>query len=126
MPRQISRFVRPPAAAAIGLATAAGLSGCLISSHSSSSVTGAYVGSSTFEQIEVGKTTGDWLLGALGEPTSRTCLADGAEVWKWSHTTTDESSGSVLFLFGGSSSHKETGATCVELQDGVVTKKWRD
>lgn len=126
MARHIQRSFRPAAAAVIAVATAAGLSGCLITSRSSSSVTGSYVGSDTFQQIEVGRTTGDWLLGALGEPTSRACLDDGAEVWKWSHTTTDESSGSVLFLFGGSSSHTETGATCVELHDGVVTKKWRD
>jgi len=109
------------AAAAVPL-----LSGCLVSSKSASTQSRTYVGESSFEQIKPGETTDEWLLAVLGTPTSQSCLGDGGEVWKWSHTKTTSSSGTVLFLFGGSSSHVKTGSACVELRDGVVTRKWRD
>lgn len=126
MTRRLASTLRFSVAAALAAGMSVGLAGCLVSSRSSSSVTGDYVGSDAFEEVEVGVTTDEWLIAALGAPTSSTTLDSGAQVWKWSHTKTSESSGSVLFLFGGSSSHVTAGATCVELCDGVVVKKWRD
>ena len=87
---------------------------------------GEYVGPSTYNQIEVGSTTDEWLLAALGEPSNKSRLADGRELWKWGYTKTRESRSAVFLIFGGASSHVSAGATCVELCDGVVVKKWRD
>ena len=42
------------------------LPGCLVSGHSDSSVNGTYVGPSTFNQVEVGTTTEEWVLALDG------------------------------------------------------------
>ena len=107
------------------IAGASVLSGCLISSSSNESYTGTYVSESTFGQIEPGKTTKQWVLGTLGEPTEKTCLEDGGELWKWSYSKTKSSSGAILFVFGGSSTSQTGGAAYVQMKDGIVTRAWR-
>jgi hypothetical protein len=107
------------------LACAAALPGCLISSHSNESFSGTYVSEGTFGHIEPGVTTRQWLLGSLGEPTTRTQLESGQELWKWSFTKTKASSGAILFVFGGSSRSETAGAAYVQMKDGIVTKAWR-
>jgi len=54
------------------------LGGCLVASSSSSYETGRQVTSSTLAKIELGVTTENWLIGALGEPTSRQVVAEGS------------------------------------------------
>jgi hypothetical protein len=65
------------------------------------------------------------VLGTLGEPTSKTTLENGEELWKWQYSKVKESSGAVLFIFGGSSTSTEGGSSYVQMRDGVVTKAWR-
>lgn len=113
------------AAAALGVAGAACMGGCLISSRSDEQMTGTQVSSATFNQIVPGETTRAWVLGALGEPTTRTTLDDGGELWKWSYSMRRTSRGSVLFVFGGSSATERAGSALVEMKDGVVTRAWR-
>lgn len=105
---------------------AAGLSGCLVSGHSNSSVSGAYVGPSTFAQVEPGVTTEEWVLATFGRPTERTRLSDDTEVLKWAYTRRKSGRGSVFLLYGGSDSSESVGAAFVQLQDGKVIKAWRD
>ncbi len=73
------RFLPHCRAAALLLSLAA-LGGCLGASSSSSYETGRQVTGSTLDKIEIGTTTENWLLGALGEPTSRQVVAEGTEV----------------------------------------------
>ena len=101
------------------------LSGCLISRHSNESFSGTKVSEQTFNRIEPGVTTKQWILGTLGEPTLNTPLEDGSELWKWSYTSTKSSSGAVLFVFGGSSTSTTASAAYVQMKDGIVTKAWR-
>lgn len=103
----------------------AALPGCLIGSQSRESQTGTQVSQQTFDQIEPGSTTRQWVLGTLGEPDKKTDIGGGEELWKWSYTKTKTSSGYFLFVFGGSSETSKSGAAYVQLKDDVVTKKWR-
>src|ERR1043165_703430 len=81
-------------------ACAALLPGCLISSRTAEHSSGTYVSENTMGQIEPGVTTKAWVIGAFGNPTSRTPLEDGGELWKWEYSRTRESHGGVLFIFG--------------------------
>lgn len=119
------RYARPVAAAAIASSMLV-LPGCLISGSSDTKMSGAYIGPSTFEEIEPGVTKVDWVNAVLGKPTSRATLDDGSEIWKWSYTRKHSSSGGVFLLVGGSSRSEEQGATYVQVRDGVVERAWRD
>jgi hypothetical protein len=117
------------ASALVGVGAAAAVavcSGCLIHSHNRTEYSGTYVGSATFDRVEEGKSTPEYVLATFGEPTSRSKLNDGSEVWKWCYRRTHDSSGSVFLLFGGSGHSENEGAAFVVVKDGVVTKKWRD
>lgn len=103
------------------------LTGCIASGSSSTTISGRYIGPSTMSQIEPGRTTKDWVLATLGEPTSRATLADGrTEVWKWEHRSVAKSSGGVLLIAHGSSRAERVGAAYVEMCDGLVTRSWLD
>ena len=100
--------------------------GPIVSSSNHVTRKGPHVGGATFAEIRPGKTTADWVLATLGEPTGRATLADGSEVWRWSATEEKSGSGSVWLLYDGHS-HKQLVTTAyVQVTDGVVTKKWRD
>ena len=102
------------------------LAGCLIRSSSSSRLRGDYVGPTTFSQIEPGETTAEWVRAVLGEPTRRETLDDGSQIWVWSHERRRKSSGGVFLIFGGSSDRETVGRAYVQIEDGIVTKAWRD
>ena len=53
------------------LACGASLGGCLISSNSHESYSGKFVSEPTFNRIEPGVTTRQWIMGTLGEPTQK-------------------------------------------------------
>jgi hypothetical protein len=117
----------PPILAAALLASSlALLPGCLVSGSSNTKVTGEYIGPSTFNEIEPGVTKLDWVQAVMGEPTSRSCLDDGTQIWKWSYHRKHSSSGGVFLLVGGSSKEETMGATYIQLKDDVVIKAWRD
>jgi hypothetical protein len=119
------RYARPVAAAA-AVSSMLVLPGCLISGSSDTKMSGAYVGPSTFGEIEPGVTTVDWVCAVMGEPTSKATLDDGSQIWKWAYTRKHSSAGGVFLLVGGSSKSEEQGATFVQMKDGVVVKAWRD
>lgn len=100
--------------------------GCLISSRSNESFTGTKVSEATFGQIQPGVTNKQWVEATLGQPTKKSTLDDGGEVWKWSYAKVKQSSGAILFIFGGSSTTTTGGAAYIEFgPDGVVRKAWR-
>ncbi|MCE7973125.1 MAG: hypothetical protein DYG92_02195 [Leptolyngbya sp. PLA1] len=101
-------------------ASALMLSGCLISSQSSTTASGRTLSTQDSRSIEIGKTTGDELISSFGEPTSRIDRPDGSSTWKWCRTETRNSSGAVFLIFGGSSTRTESNCAVVELSAGVV------
>jgi hypothetical protein len=98
---------------------------CIIHADSHTRVSGHHVGEETLRQIEPGKKQ-DYVLVLLGEPSVRTALADGVEIWRWTATEKRTSSGSLIFVFDSDQSHESTRSAYVEFKDGVVTKAWRD
>jgi outer membrane protein assembly factor BamE (lipoprotein component of BamABCDE complex) len=104
---------------------AVGCTGCLVSAKRSETQSGNYVASSTFDQIEPGQTTASWVAATLGNPTEKTAVDGGSEVWKWTYTERKEGKAAVFLIFGGEDVKESTGHAFVEFKDGVVTKKWR-
>jgi outer membrane protein assembly factor BamE (lipoprotein component of BamABCDE complex) len=104
------------------------LSGCgpVVSSDSSYKRTGEYVGRSSYAQIRPGKSSDDFVVATLGEPTSKSTLEDGSEIWQWTATGRKSGSGSVLFLYSGSNDKEIETRTFVKIKDGRVTKKLRE
>lgn len=117
---------RLAAAGIVAIGSLALLPGCLVSGHSNTTMSGAYVGPTTFSQVEPGVTTEEWVLAAFGKPTERTTLSDGTDLLKWSYSRTKRGSGSVFLLYGGSNSSESQGAAFVQVRDGLVVKAWRD
>ena len=109
----------------LALAPALLLPGCLIGRNSKTEVHGTYVGPETIAQIEPGKSA-SYVVALLGEPSSKTRLDDGGELWKWSYVERKESRGSVLFIFGSNSKHETHNTAFVEFANGAVKRAWRD
>lgn len=76
--------------------------------------------------ITINRTTGDELIAAVGQPTSRIDRPDGTSTWKWCMTRTEVSSGHVLLLWDRDSSRTTTNCTRVELANNVVTSVHSD
>lgn len=99
--------------------------GCLVATSSTTKRQGNYVAQSTLDNILPGKTSNAWIVATLGEPTSKTVLEPGHELWKYSYKETHESGGAIFLLYAGGNGKVADGTVFVELTDGVVTKFWR-
>lgn len=89
---------------------------------------GTYVSEGMFEQIKVGATRGEWLIAVLGEPTARSVLSDGSELWRWTYQPVSQQ-GSLLTVWetgGEAEPDVKQSIAIVELRDDVVTAAWRD
>lgn len=102
------------------------LPGCLINSSSRTEYSGRYLSPAAVSQIEPGETKRDFVLATIGEPTTKTTLDDGSEIWKWEYRKTRSSSGSVFLLLNSDSQTRSEGATFVVFRDGVVEKVWQE
>ena len=103
-------------------------SGCLLTSSNSTKESGVQVGSTTLRQIEVGRTSEDWLIATLGPPTSRVAVRGpgNTELLTYNHALTHKSHGSVFLLFSGSSEKVDKSTTYFEVSDGIVMKYWTE
>jgi outer membrane protein assembly factor BamE (lipoprotein component of BamABCDE complex) len=102
------------------------LPGCLVSSSSNTTISGHDVSPKMMAQIEPGKTRKDFVLATLGEPTTKTPLEDGSEVWKYEYRKKSHSSGAVFLLLNHDNYTEKDGAVYIILRDGLVEKTWRD
>ena len=106
------------------------LPGCLFGNTSHTETTGQFVSSETLTQVQPGQTT-EFVLGLLGEPTSK-ATAPGktpelnVEIWKWFYSEDTEANASVFLIFGTKSTTNSSGNTYVEFSEGKVVKAWRD
>ncbi len=101
------------------------VSGCLISGDSHTQTSGQYVSADTLAQITPGKPI-DYVIALLGEPTTKSSVSDGTEIWKWTATEHRKSSGGVLFIVGTNNETEHTRSAYVAFRGGVVEKAWRD
>ena len=99
--------------------------GCLVSNDTTRSQSGKYVSDRAWRQIDEGETSAAWVQATLGDPSERSKLDDGTEIWKWNYTEHKSSSGHIFLLFDGSSTKETNQSAIIELKDGVVVKKWR-
>jgi outer membrane protein assembly factor BamE (lipoprotein component of BamABCDE complex) len=109
------------AIASIVLAT----SSCIINTGSHTKRTGSYISQQTFEQVAPGKKK-EFVVAVLGEPSTKTTLSDGTEIWKWMFRQKETRSGTVLFVFSGDDTTETETSTYVLFKDDVVTQAWRD
>lgn len=101
------------------------LTSCLISVDSHTQHTGRRISEQTLSQIEPGRKD-DYVVAVLGEPTRKTKLAEGNEIWKWEYREKRVQSGTLIFVFSKDETTVTEGAVYVELKDGVVVRTWRD
>src|SRR4051812_9567887 len=99
--------------------------GCLVMNNSEEKRTGKYISPATYDQIKPGATTQSWVQATVGDPTTKSKTSD-SEVWKYQYAETQEKGNAILFIFLGNNRKETTGATYIELKDGVVTNAWRD
>lgn len=120
--------MRTPILAALLLSASLPLAGCLVTSSSKVEESGVRVSESTLANVEPGRTTGDWLIATLGEPTARTPVADqpGTEIWRYEHVRSERSAGAVFLIFGGASSKSESSRVFFEVENGLVRRSWRE
>ncbi len=101
--------------------------GC-ISSHSDVTYgpKGPAVRGSTLRQVECGRTTRGWLLGVLGAPTRAARASAATEVLTYEYTKTVDSNFSLFLLFDADNRREERAVYVFELENGVVTRFWRE
>jgi outer membrane protein assembly factor BamE (lipoprotein component of BamABCDE complex) len=102
------------------------LTGCIAGGASRDTVTGRFVGAETLSNIEPGTTTKSWVVGALGEPSTKTVLPDGLELWTWNFSRTKRGTGWVLFIFSTTNERETSSRAFVEFRHDVVTRAWRE
>lgn len=87
---------------------------------------GTYISDELVERIQVGKTTDDWIVAVLGEPTAKAELRDGTEVWRWVYRpVTQEASVIEVFAKDEKEPKLATRVVFVQLRGGVVIDKWK-
>ena len=102
--------------------------GCLVTAGNSVQESGVRVSSSTMAQVEVGKTTEQWLVAALGEPTARTAVADreNVHILRYNHTVSRSGHGTVFLIFAGHHDRSEPTSAYFEVTDGIITRYWTE
>lgn len=113
---------------ALSTCTIAGplLVGGCVSGSSKVQSTGRYIGDQTISRIEPGKTDKAWVLAVLGEPSMKTTLPSGIDLWKWEFSRITTSSGSVFFVVSGKNREETIRTVYVEFQGDLVKQCWRD
>jgi hypothetical protein len=112
-------------AAAAFLSVAAG---CLVTAGSSTQESGVRVSRNTLAQIELGKTTEQWLVAVLGPPTARSPVADrvNVEILRYNHAVSKSGHGTVFLIFSGHSDKSQASSAFFEVSDGVITRYWTE
>ncbi|HMN97706.1 MAG TPA: hypothetical protein PKC43_14655 [Phycisphaerales bacterium] len=99
-----------------------------MSSSNSTVESGIMITTATLDQVEPNRTTGDWLIATLGEPTAKVDVEGqpGVQVWRYDYRRVERSAGAVFLIFGGASKVETQSRAFFELRDGIVTRAWRE
>ena len=119
---------RSPLLAAALIVAIAPVAGCLVSSTNKTEESGVRVSGATFDTIQIGQTTEQWLIATLGQPASPTTADNqpGVEILRYEYSRVERSAGSVFLIFGGSTSNTTTSRAFFEITNGVVTRYWQE
>ncbi len=100
------------------------VAGCFIwNSDVSYGEKGAPLSGSTLKQVECGKTTRDWLMVTLGEPSEQSTTDAGIELLKYKYSKTQESNVVMPFVIVNDEKKNEQ-TVYFEVKDGIVQKYW--
>ncbi|HTB63948.1 MAG TPA: outer membrane protein assembly factor BamE [Opitutales bacterium] len=99
--------------------------GCSVGVQSHTETSGAYIGQQSFAQITPGKSK-TYVVAVLGDPTDKKTADANTEIWEWSYTEKEITSGAAPFLTGTASNAEHKHTAYVEFDNGVVGKTWRD
>lgn len=100
------------------------LSGCVVINDSGDESHGRRITNSTLKQFEVGKTTKEWTLAVLGEPTHQETLDSGVEVLRYEHSRRKEQATVVFLLFAGNLDREEKQTAYFEFDNDILTRHW--
>ena len=87
--------------------------------------TGKVVSAQTLSRIEPGRDR-EFVLALIGEPSTKTALQGGVEIWKWEYREQRTRSSGLLLVVDADETTERRGTTYVEFRDGVVVKAWQD
>jgi hypothetical protein len=106
---------------------ALGLAGC-VSSHSDVTYgpTGPVVRGETLRQIKIGRTSKEWLLGTLGEPSRTSGTPDGTEILTYVYTKKVDSRFDFCPFLDTHDRREDQITYVFELRDGIVTRFWKE
>ncbi len=101
--------------------------GCsVIHSHSTTKVMGKQVSDQTLARVEVGKTSKDWILATLGEPTASEIVDESTSILKYASKRIKSSNSTLLFVFDTSSKREEKRTIYFEFKDGILDRYWEE
>ena len=95
------------------------LTGCMItvdSDHSSNADWDDY----DVNQIEIGRTSSDWIVASFGEPGSKRTNSDGNEVWKYKNIRERDTKVAVFLLFHFDIEREQQKILNIEIRDNIV------
>lgn len=110
------------AVAVFGLAA----QGCLYAGARTVRDTGPRITPESTAFIEPGKTTVDWIFAAFGEPSSRMCTRDGAELLRYDCDVRTTEGSYVLMLIASSNNRIERSSWWFEVRNEIVVRFWSD
>ena len=100
--------------------------GCtVISSNSTTSHSGTKVADETIAQLEVGKTTKEWVIATLGAPTSSSSVNDKTEILRYTATRTKKTHSGLLLVLNTDDETETKETLYLEFQDGVLKRYWK-
>jgi outer membrane protein assembly factor BamE (lipoprotein component of BamABCDE complex) len=117
--------MRTPARLAAAVVLGLAATGCLIGSETHTQQEGRRISQETLDRIRPGNSE-EYVRALLGEPSSRTPVEGGLQVWKWQYRTVKRTEGAVFLLVSSDQKVEEAGAVFVEFENGLVTRTWRD
>jgi hypothetical protein len=87
---------------------------------------GPPVPSSTLRQIKPGRTTKNWLLSVMGEPSRAARTSANTEVLTYEYTKTVDSDFNFFIFFNSDNRREERTVHVFEVEDGIVTRHWKE
>ena len=113
------------AAAALTIASATLLAGCVISGSHKEHVSGRPISTTTLDRLTTGRTTHDQAVDLLGPPT-RTMNDSEKTVLVYEYARSERGKGRLIFVFSSTNESIEKRTAYLEFQDNILTNKWID
>lgn len=100
------------------------LPSCLFGRSSKTEFHGKYVSEQKMEQLKAGASRSE-ALELFGEPSGKSEVHDGDDLWSWRYQKETKETGAVFLLFGSSKETTHHGTVYVRFRGGKATRVWR-